>query len=545
MSHKKWPEAAGLIGLFLIAALMLYIGWRRFWFLTDDAFIAFRYISNAHLGHGYVWNAPPFLPVEGYTSFLWVAMLDIVWRITGILPPVSANWLSLFFSYLALLLGTLMVLRLKLHDGFKSLKLIFVFAYIVFLTLNRTVLAWSSSGLETALMNFLLIGWVYALLFVSTVVRRTLLASLAATALCLCRPDGLLFSAVTVLIVLFSAFRGDGRERRGRILLVGLLPFGPALLHLMWRVSFYGQWLPNTYYAKVTGAWPQSGLLYLASFMLEYGLWLPIGLIVAALVQVARRRDLNRAGLGAIVVGTLLVHMAYYTLIVGGDHFEYRVYSHLLPLVFIAMIWSLKTLFTRRRHVMVLLWASVLISMPVQWTHYALTRDLNTREQTHMMRAPIAQAWPAGLSWYGDVFDRTQAWLIQRHVCMRHQEHKVFWQTQTAQFITREQGEQMPRADYPVALFWSVGVPSWTMPHVNIIDGFGLNDHVIARTPSTRTTVRKMAHSRRPPQGYVESYRPNIEIAKGRMSIGRRAQPLTAEYIAANERRWRIAIESR
>lgn len=56
----------------------LFYGWKLFWFMTDDAYIAFRYVSNSMLGLGYVWNPPPFHPVEGYTSFLWVAILDIV-----------------------------------------------------------------------------------------------------------------------------------------------------------------------------------------------------------------------------------------------------------------------------------------------------------------------------------------------------------------------------------------------------------------------------------------------------------------------------------
>jgi arabinofuranosyltransferase len=49
----------------LVASVLLYLGWRMMWFLTDDAFIAFRYVSNRLLGHGYVWNPPPFRPVEG------------------------------------------------------------------------------------------------------------------------------------------------------------------------------------------------------------------------------------------------------------------------------------------------------------------------------------------------------------------------------------------------------------------------------------------------------------------------------------------------
>ncbi len=54
-----------------------------------------------------VWNPPPFMPVEGYTSFLWVAILDFFWRITGLTPPQSSNWLSLIFSYLTLITSSM------------------------------------------------------------------------------------------------------------------------------------------------------------------------------------------------------------------------------------------------------------------------------------------------------------------------------------------------------------------------------------------------------------------------------------------------------
>jgi len=92
-------EKAGLFFLSVGVAIAAYCGWRTFWFLTDDAYIAFRYVSNSSLGLGYVWNPPPFRPVEGYTSFLWVVLLDIVWRITGFEPPsvVSQQYLDKVF----------------------------------------------------------------------------------------------------------------------------------------------------------------------------------------------------------------------------------------------------------------------------------------------------------------------------------------------------------------------------------------------------------------------------------------------------------------
>ena len=103
--------------LFIVffAGILLIVGWRLFWFLTDDAFIAFRYISNSILGYGYVWNPPSFRPVEWYTSFLWIFVLEIIWRTLNVAPPESSNYLTLIFSYLTLIVGSAMILKMKFN----------------------------------------------------------------------------------------------------------------------------------------------------------------------------------------------------------------------------------------------------------------------------------------------------------------------------------------------------------------------------------------------------------------------------------------------
>ena len=85
--------------------------------VCDDAFIAFRYVSNLHDGHGLVWNRAPFQPVEGYTSFLWVVLLHGAWSVFGVEPPQSANWISLLFTYLEVMIGVLLILRGRWSDG--------------------------------------------------------------------------------------------------------------------------------------------------------------------------------------------------------------------------------------------------------------------------------------------------------------------------------------------------------------------------------------------------------------------------------------------
>ena len=54
------------------------LGWlaEMSWFLTDDAFISFRYVRNLLEGHGLVFN--PGERGEGYSNFLWTPELAFI-----------------------------------------------------------------------------------------------------------------------------------------------------------------------------------------------------------------------------------------------------------------------------------------------------------------------------------------------------------------------------------------------------------------------------------------------------------------------------------
>ena len=109
--------------LFAAAAAITIAGYIEFRFLTDDAYISFRYISNALAGRGLVWNPAPFLPVEGYTNFAWVVLLGGAWAATGIEPPVSANPLSLAFGLATLGLTLRIGLRMELPAAYERIRL--------------------------------------------------------------------------------------------------------------------------------------------------------------------------------------------------------------------------------------------------------------------------------------------------------------------------------------------------------------------------------------------------------------------------------------
>jgi len=501
-----WRHAA----LAVAVAAAVFTGWRLLLFLTDDAYIAFRYASNHRLGLGLVWNPPPFRPVEGYTSWLWVVLLRIVWGLTGIAPPEAANVLSLLLGCGTLLLVYRLVTRMALPERLERHR--FTLLSLIFLgtVTNRTFLAWLSSGLETSLFKFCLLLWVDQALDRHEAPGAgrswTLRVSLAAMLAALARPDGLLAVLATPALLVERILSDRARAARAPEAAWAFPLLVPAI-HIVWRRWFYGAWLPNTYYAKYTAPWPESGWRYAASFALEYAL--PVWLL-PALAWAVRPRGMSRR-LG-IVLLTLLAHVAYYTLVIGGDHFEYRVYSQLIPLLFVSFIWLCARLDLRPAAVVTLSVAFIACSWPIPWTHYLETRDLESRRETFHMIRPVAERLPSWMGFYTRTFDELQAWLITHSVCVRHQEHKVYAEFVGSRLPSREDGEEIPWDGRHVLTAVNVGVVGWVFPHVAVIDLLGLNDYIIARTVVPPQETRHMAHERRPPAGYVECFRPDFAL---------------------------------
>lgn len=551
-------DRLALIILSVAVVIAVYFGWRVFWFLTDDAFIAFRYVSNSQLGYGYVWNPPPFRPVEGYTSFLWVVLLDVVWRVTGKEPPDVANVLSLIFAYLTLAIGALIVLKMDLRAELARYRVLLLALVLVWVISNRTFLAWTSSGLETALFNFCLTSWIYCCLFLKTGTWRSVFAmSLAAVALTLTRPDGLLFAGATVFLIAFAIYGKVETSRRAALkLTLAAAPLLTIPVHLIWRRAVYKSWLPNTYYAKTIAGrfWYQSGTRYFLSFVLEYALWIWLIVFLAVAVIEARRflksKKINSPELGALVVGAAVFgQIFYYTAVIGGDHFEYRVYSQLILLTPISFLWLLNRLQLTPRSTVLAISLFIACSWPIPWIHWSATYNILGRKRSVVLRASVAYAiqkrfpgTPGILLAYPRAFDRLQDWLIGHYVCMRHQEHKNFYLYLKETLPSREAGMTLPVENYPVHVASSVGVVSWVLPRVNVIDILGLNDYVAARNQDV-TSFIVMAHERRPPDGYIECFEPNVDFIQDHFDVHERPIPLTAERIKTCEEQFAALVE--
>lgn len=110
------------------------------WFLTDDAFISFRYTRNLLEGHGLVFN--PGERVEGYTNFLWILELAAIWGLFGIRPEHAAPWLSVAYTVATIAAILWWVARLP---ALQSRPLV-AWMTLGLLCSNAIFAVWTSSG---------------------------------------------------------------------------------------------------------------------------------------------------------------------------------------------------------------------------------------------------------------------------------------------------------------------------------------------------------------------------------------------------------------
>lgn len=272
-------------------------------FLHDDAFIAFRYAANWAAGIGPVYN--PGERVEGYSDFLWVALLrgaaaagrDVVLTARGVGSAAG----------IALALGA----ALAVWSCFRRSWRLALFAAAA-VALHACPAVWALSGLET--VPFALLVLAASIMFLHERRRRRAhwVSGLLFAGVALLRADGFLFLFPAVVLAALQP------ERRTRALVTLGVAFAVvAVPYAIWRWSFYGSLLPNTYYAKTGGGLLQQvrGLFYVYNVIEPFGGILLWCLPLVLLARRDRERDPERLYFALLVasVGAAVVW-------VGGDH---------------------------------------------------------------------------------------------------------------------------------------------------------------------------------------------------------------------------------
>lgn len=302
-------------------ALALWDAARRAW-VCDDAFISFRYAKNLVEGNGLVFNAGE--RVEGYTNFLWT-MACALGMALGVEPVrfSLALGLACFAATLALLLRVGRQLDGALGPGLPVAALGFAAC------LHARLFA--TSGLETCLFTLLSTA---ALCAAADGRGRWVGVGALATLAALTRPEGL-------LVVGLCGLAGLAARRPG----VLLVPAAVIPAYLAWKFWYFGDLLPNTWYAKAGAGsrWGQGGR-YLDLVLGAYPALL-VALPASAALWHHRApgegwRSIRAAGLFAAFAAAWMV----YTVRVGGDFMFARFLLPIFPALLLLVDMALRRL---------------------------------------------------------------------------------------------------------------------------------------------------------------------------------------------------------
>lgn len=304
----------------------------RYFVLFDDAMISMRYAKNLAEGYGLVWN-PGETPVEGYSNPLWVIFMAVFH-----LFPIPESKISLAIQIsgaIFLLVNLVFVKKLSESLSEKSIVPIMALALTAFyVPLNN----WGLQGMEVCALALILSiaslktiqnlkneqfsPWPYILLGIGTLVRIDVVVP---------------FLVFIGFLVIF-----DPQYRRQHLIWGGGILAASLISQTLFRLWYYGDPLPNTYYLKVGGLSMflrvKRGLYVVYKFIRELN-WV---LFLIPFSVLLFRYDRSTLLLALIFLGQIA-----YTVYVGGDAWEHkgganRYIAIAIPLFFVLFVHSLE-----------------------------------------------------------------------------------------------------------------------------------------------------------------------------------------------------------
>ncbi len=313
----------------LAVAAGVLIAIHRAW-VCDDAFISFRYADNLVHGNGLVFNVGE--RVEGYTNFLWTLWIALGIKL-GLTPEAwSIAWGVVFYT------GTLVLLaHASWHIGRAAGLRWHVPASVLIAVVHLHWVDFATSGLETSAFTFFALAG-YLLVCPRdgntspTPRSRFHIAGATYAIATLIRPDGVILAAVCSLWLLTDTKRDRALSFALGFLLVWLPPTA-------WRFRYYGNFFPNTYYAKSASlAWWSQGFFYARLYFTRY--W-PL-LLAFPLGALAKQRRTTALELGLALAYTL------YVMRVGGDFMFARMLIPISPYLVLSLERGLAAVLAER-----------------------------------------------------------------------------------------------------------------------------------------------------------------------------------------------------
>jgi arabinofuranosyltransferase len=291
--------------------------------LFDDALISMTYARTFSQTGELVWF-PGANKIQGITNPLWTLVLSLLHLISD--NPKTVIYLVIAFGFITINISAILVYKiLGLILPVSRLNTAIQIAAAVSIPFQYSYVYWTLRGLEVGILSLVLLVTIFIIsknanleLFSKDYLMITLLGFIG-TAI---RFDYILIHIVVVIFL--TAFKKLNFLNKSKILkiLSILAPlFTITLVILGWQKMYYGEFLPNTYYLKVSGFEIHSRITR-GFFAILKSYLTPIVLLLLTIYVLSKKQLKNSIREIILLSCSVFFAVICYVIYIGGDAWE-------------------------------------------------------------------------------------------------------------------------------------------------------------------------------------------------------------------------------
>jgi len=343
---KIWTLSASILfifwsGLFIYNTSFIAIDGKRYFCLFDDAMISMRYGWNFAHGIGLVWDKG--LRVEGVTNMLMTLYMSLAAlmfnKVVAVLfVQITGVMLMLLIAYVNMNIAEEVFASSDCRN-----RNAFVLVSFIAVLFYYPLAYWSLMGMETSLIAVLILSATLLVIRRDQDDRPVWLLPILLGLAFITRPDSVV---PATLIMASRAFSLMSINRKAIATLCKELAVVLAfvLLLSLFRLVYYGDLVPNTYFLKLTGMPIEERIVNGLGFVGPFTLSVCAPLLLSLLGTLFGRHK------SKYLLASLIFSSIAYQIWVGGDPWPYwRMTAPYVPLMFILSLDALAEITVRVR----------------------------------------------------------------------------------------------------------------------------------------------------------------------------------------------------
>ncbi len=281
-------------------------------------------------GKGLVYNEGEY--IEGYTNFLWTVVTAPFTQVKSIDVALFSSSLGLIFSIINILFITL--ISRSFNENISNYLKFLILLPPLFMALDDSVAFWAIGGMEFPIYTLFILGITYNYYKINNSNKHLIYLILSLMLCTLTRPEGNMIAVITIAHMFLFRKSINNFKKVFLTIIISYAVF--CILYYGFKYLFYGQLIPNTFYAKGVTDFKMNLVLGTKYLALCTGARFYIFLFILFIPFKTAIKDFKLS----FMIAFVFIYITY-IIVVGGDWMiANRFFVPILPMLYILSVYG-------------------------------------------------------------------------------------------------------------------------------------------------------------------------------------------------------------